>query len=264
MRRRSPAVRLAIQRASGTATATIISWPVSTPRLNNSSAPSFASCGRPISASAPAKPKPCSSPKPKATAHGIAYVRPVLAPRGAHHFIADDENAERDHDFDCSLRQAREAQRRGAERDAVRDRERGERADQPPQRRHEQDQADHEEHVIDAAQDVLDAEHEVRRQHRPCCRELKRGIGRLHDAGDRSAVGELRPDERRSQRPLQVPRSGSSVPRVRPGTGPASARRMRRRRLRRAVRRAPRTWLAVADRLRCALLRATGCFQVSE
>jgi hypothetical protein len=162
MRRRSFAARLAIQRASGTATATIISWPVSTPTLNNSNAPSLASCGSPIS-----------------------------------------ENAESDHHFDGSLRQSRESQRSCAERDAVRDCEGGECADQSPQRGHEQDQSDDEEQVIDAAQDVFDAKHEVRRQHRPCRRELERRLGRLHHAGNRSAVGELGPDERRSQGSLQ-------------------------------------------------------------
>ena len=37
-------------------------WPISTPTLKNSSAIGIADCGKPTSASAPAKPNPCISP----------------------------------------------------------------------------------------------------------------------------------------------------------------------------------------------------------
>jgi hypothetical protein len=73
-----------------------------------------------------------------------------------------------------------------------------------PERGHEQDQADDEEDVIDAGQDVLDAEREVRGQQRARGREPKRRVGSLHDAGDRAAVGELGPDERRGERAFQA------------------------------------------------------------
>ena len=52
------------------------SWPISTPTLKNSSAIGIDVCGRPICANAPAKPKPCSRPKVKATIHGYRSVSP--------------------------------------------------------------------------------------------------------------------------------------------------------------------------------------------
>ena len=50
-------------------------WPASTPTLKNSSAMGIDACGNPISASAPAKPKPCNRPKVNATTHGYLSVR---------------------------------------------------------------------------------------------------------------------------------------------------------------------------------------------
>ena len=61
------------------------SWPISTPTLNSSRAIARADSGSPISASAPAKPKPCSRPKPKAMAHGERVIADALpcAPRAS-------------------------------------------------------------------------------------------------------------------------------------------------------------------------------------
>src|SRR6478736_8109728 len=44
--------------------------PISTPTLKKSKAIGIDDCGKPTSASAPAKPKPCSSPNVNATIHG--------------------------------------------------------------------------------------------------------------------------------------------------------------------------------------------------
>ena len=45
-------------------------WPHSTPTLKNSKAIGMEDCGKPTSASAPAKPNPCSRPNVNATTHG--------------------------------------------------------------------------------------------------------------------------------------------------------------------------------------------------
>lgn len=52
------------------------SWPSSTPMLKKTSANGIACCGRPTSAKAPAKPKPCNKPKMKAISQGHLAAAP--------------------------------------------------------------------------------------------------------------------------------------------------------------------------------------------
>ena len=70
---RGTSIRCVIRRARVTAANTKAmksNWPISTPTLKNSSAIGIDVCGRPTSAKAPAKPKPCSSPMVNATTQG--------------------------------------------------------------------------------------------------------------------------------------------------------------------------------------------------
>src|SRR3984893_5596863 len=53
-------------------------WPISTPTLNITSAKGISAAGTPRALSPLAKPKPCNSPKAKATIHGCRMVMPVL------------------------------------------------------------------------------------------------------------------------------------------------------------------------------------------
>ena len=73
----------------------------------------------------------------------------------------------RDRRFDRRRRHVDEAESGGGERDAVRDGESGDRQDELPRIRCDQDQREHEEKMIDAEQDVLDAEREVGGGDRP-------------------------------------------------------------------------------------------------
>src|SRR5436189_53655 len=65
------------------------SCPSSTPTLKKSSATGIAVCGRPTSLNAPAKPKPCNSPKVNATTHGQRAVREGFTPSP----LAEEERA---------------------------------------------------------------------------------------------------------------------------------------------------------------------------
>ena len=73
----------------------------------------------------------------------------------------DEDDAQRDDRLDRLLRHMDEAERRRRERDAVRDRERGDGLDQFPAAARDDQQRQHEQQMIDAAEDVLDAEHQV-------------------------------------------------------------------------------------------------------
>ena len=144
-------------------------WPSSMPTLNASSAIGTSRCGSPASASAPAKPKPCSSPNASAAIHGRRRGRGVV------HVLAreldrEQQHARRDQHLDRTRRHVRDAERRRRQRDAVADGERGDGLDQEPRRRHEQQQTEHEEQVVGARQDVLDAERDVVVQHGPAAR----------------------------------------------------------------------------------------------
>ena len=132
----------------------------STPRLKVSSATDRWFCGRPISASAPAKPRPCISPKRKATSAGQRRERVGLL---VQRLAGDEHDGKRDRGFDRRRAQREQLERAQRERNAVRDGERGDGPHQPPVEAHEKQQRQHEQQVVDAAQDVLDAEHAVGR-----------------------------------------------------------------------------------------------------
>ena len=84
------------------------------------------------------------------------------APR-AHDLGAEEQDRQRDRRIQRQQRRARVAERGHRQRDAVRQRERGDRLHQHPAVAHDQQQPQHEQQVVDAEQDVLDAEAQVRR-----------------------------------------------------------------------------------------------------
>ena len=126
------------------------------PTLKVSSASGISCAGSPTSSSAPAKPMPCSKPKPPAASQGRrrSQCRVGVLARELHRH---HEDAERDRELDQVDRIAQETQRRQRERDAVAQRERGDRPHQAPPARDQQQQPEHEQQVIDAAEDVPDA-----------------------------------------------------------------------------------------------------------
>ena len=71
------------RRASDSTAAMKASCPSSTPTLKANSASGISPCGRPTSASAPAKPSPCSRPKLNATSHGYDRATRCGRPRRA-------------------------------------------------------------------------------------------------------------------------------------------------------------------------------------
>ena len=142
--------------------ATKRSCPSSTPTLKNSSATGIAWSGRPTSLSAPAKPRPCSRPKAKATSHGRRAVRLCPAAPRIHDLHRDEHDAERDRRLDRRaghMRRSRASPRasvmlcatvKAVTVSAMRF--------QPP---HQDDERQHEEQMVDAEEDVLDAEPEI-------------------------------------------------------------------------------------------------------
>ena len=183
--RPSAASGIDIRRASAISSSTAAtnsSWPISTPTLNISSATGIAFCGRPTSASAPAKPKPCSRPKLKATTHGARAVRPGLPRRPWTTSAATKTMLRAMIASTGGPGHVHPAHRRSDQGDAVRDRERGDRGDDALAAAHDQQQCQHEQQVVDAAEDVFDAEDQI-------------GPGDLAGAG-RRGDGELRARQR--------------------------------------------------------------------
>src|SRR5436190_10518219 len=78
--------------------------PISTPTLKNSKAIGIDDCGKPTSASAPAKPNPCISPNVRDTTHGRAGRDPGPAPVHLDDLARDKENAQRYARLDRRLR----------------------------------------------------------------------------------------------------------------------------------------------------------------
>ena len=97
--------------ASASTAAMKASCPSSTPTLKQSRASGIACGGRPTSASAPAKPSPCSRPKVNATSQGRRAVRPGRPAGAVHDLGRDEHDAERDHRLDRRRRHVHEAQR---------------------------------------------------------------------------------------------------------------------------------------------------------
>ena len=121
----------------------------------------------PTSLKAPAKPKPCSKPNENAITHGNRCIRFAVSADASAGVLprelgGEEQNAERDDRLDGRRLARVEAERRGAERDAVSDRERRDGCDEAANALHDQEQRQNEQQVIEAEQDVLDAEHEVR------------------------------------------------------------------------------------------------------
>ena len=110
------------------------------------------SCGTPISASAPAKPKPWMRPKPKVRRER-APMRPARQVLDAH--VGDRQ---RDQHFDPAGRSAHHAEHARGEGDRVREREGGHREQHVARAPADQQQAGQEQQVIDARQDVFEAE----------------------------------------------------------------------------------------------------------
>ena len=69
----------------------------------------------------------------------------------------EEQDRQRDRGVEGRRRHRGVAERRDRERDAVRERERGDRLHEHPRRAHDQEQTEHEQQVVDAQQDVLDA-----------------------------------------------------------------------------------------------------------
>jgi hypothetical protein len=95
-----------------------------------------------------------------ATSQGARAVIPAGL-QAVHDLGGDEDDAERDHRLDRRSRHVHPAERRGRERQAVRDREGGDGGDEPAAAAHDQEQGEHEQQMVDAAEDVLDAEHQV-------------------------------------------------------------------------------------------------------
>jgi len=68
------------ERSSSKTSSTNDNWPISTPTLNITSVTGISAAGTPRALSPLAKPKPCNSPKAKATTHGCRIVR-LVSPR---------------------------------------------------------------------------------------------------------------------------------------------------------------------------------------
>ncbi len=79
----------------------------------------------------------------------------------ANNLRRDKDNAQRDDGLDGRLRHMDQAERRGRERQAVRDREGGDGLHQPPAAARDDEQREDEQQMVDARQDVLDAEHSI-------------------------------------------------------------------------------------------------------
>ena len=168
-----------------------MSCPISTPTLNVNNASGISPRGNPISESALAKPKPCRRPNENATSQGRRAARLGLASATARDLASEQQNTERNGRLHRRTRHVHDAERRQRERDRVRQREGGDRRDQHPQVRHDEDQREHEQQMVVAEQDVLDAVHEVgaRNGERP------RAGGDLHP-------GQRGMDERRRTRAI--------------------------------------------------------------
>ena len=108
--------------------------------------------------SAPAKPRPCTRPNRNATSAGK---RRASVSRSMQRLARDQHDRQRDAGLDRRRPQRQPAERAARQRQAVRQREGGDRPDQPAREADQEQQADHEQQVVDAAQDVLDAEHRV-------------------------------------------------------------------------------------------------------
>ncbi len=105
---------------------------------------------------------------------------------------------ERDGGIERQQRSAGETERRDGERDAVRERERGDGLHQHPSIGDDEQQTEHEEQMIDAEQDVLDAEPNV--VERPLrdgrhATQADRRAGRTQQVALKTAVGVLRTHE---------------------------------------------------------------------
>src|SRR6266705_1806466 len=116
------------------------------PPLKDTSASGMSPAGNPASASAPAKPKPCSSPNATAIAHGKR--RSIVG---------------------------RSTWRGSGQGEAVPERERRDRLHEQSRGRDEEQQPEDEEEVIGAGEDVLDAERDVAAHHVPGARPRRNG-----------------------------------------------------------------------------------------
>ena len=149
--------------------------------------------GSPIMVSPLANPNPCKSPNAKATTQGWRMVRLALAALISNDLRTEKENARALSRLPRAARGARVAQGRHRERQAVRDRERGDRLQQHPSIRHEKEEAEDEQQMVDAEQDVFHTHAEVRspprasRQAQPARRTTGRPAsgGRLGDRPSR-------------------------------------------------------------------------------
>ena len=139
-------------------------WPISTPTLKNSRASGMAFCGKPISASAPANPRPCSRPKLKATTHGARDVSPQ-SPPPLQDLQSYEHDRKRDRRLDQGARDMDDAKGRQRQGDRVGHREGGDRLQQALEAAHEHDQRQHEQQMVEAGEDVLDSQQRIGPHH---------------------------------------------------------------------------------------------------
>ena len=134
-----------------------MSWPISTPTLNVNNASGNITARQADFGQRAGETEAVQQPERERHHPGPSRGKTGLAPTSSHDLARQKENAERYGGLHGWTRHMNDAQSRQRERDRVRHGERGDRRDQHPQVRHDQDQREHEQQVVVAEQDVLDA-----------------------------------------------------------------------------------------------------------
>ena len=147
--------RRASSASAGQASATSASWPSSMPRLNEKSASGSACLGRPAAGQCAREAEPVQQPEAEGQQRGTAREQRRGAAVRLRQRRGQRDQAPGDRDLDRRRGDPHAAEARGGERDAVAEREGGDREQQPPPAAQQHEQPEHEQQVVDAAREML-------------------------------------------------------------------------------------------------------------